>query len=86
MRKFDGNLIYTLSAYNAGPTKTASWIKNVFVESDPLKLIEEIPYKETRMYVKLIYRNMYFYQFLYEKRRKPQSLEKSFLISQNTKN
>ena len=85
MKQFDGNLIYTLSAYNAGPTKTKSWIKNVFDKEDPLKLIEEIPYKETRMYVKLIYRNIYFYQFLYEKRRKPQSLEKSFIVSQNIK-
>ncbi len=85
MKQFDGNLIYTLSAYNAGPTRTKSWIKNVFDKEDPLKLIEDIPYKETRMYVKLIYRNIYFYQFLYEKRRKPQSLEKSFIVSQNIK-
>ena len=86
MNKFDGNLIYTLSAYNAGPTKTRSWIRDIFDETDPLKLIEEIPYKETRMYVKLIYRNLYFYQFLYQKRRTPQSLEKSFILTKNVKN
>jgi len=64
MRSYDGNLIYTLAAYNAGPQKVNSWIKGTFSSNDPLVSIEEIPYEETRRYVKLIYRNYFFYKLM----------------------
>jgi soluble lytic murein transglycosylase len=46
--EFDGNLILTIAAYNAGKNKVRSWqIQN------PLVAVEysDIPYKETRNYV-----------------------------------
>jgi soluble lytic murein transglycosylase len=64
LKRFNGNLIFALSSYNAGPHKVQKWKKNVFSFDDPLKTIEQIPYKETRLYVKLIYRNFFFYNLL----------------------
>ena len=66
MDRFDNNLIYSLAAYNAGPTRVSKWISNIFTNSNPLITIENIPYKETRKYVKLIYRNIFFYNLLLE--------------------
>jgi len=66
MKRFDGNLIYSLAAYNAGPTSVNRWIKNDFKESldNPLFTVELIPYAETNQYVKLILRNLFYYEML----------------------
>lgn len=63
-KRYDGNLISILSAYNAGEGNVAKWRKNILVYDDPLINIETIPFRETRQYVKLIYRNMFFYSML----------------------
>lgn len=52
-QKYNNNLILILSAYNAGENKTDEWIKyykNVSMD----ELVELIPYKETRQYVKKV--------------------------------
>jgi soluble lytic murein transglycosylase len=76
IKKYNGNLIYTLAAYNAGENALKRWHKNIFSlkhfnqnsSEDEFEkftlMIETIPYKETRNYVKLIYRNIFFYKFL----------------------
>lgn len=64
LTKYDGNLVHTLAAYNAGERRVSEWQKSVFISEDPLIQIESIPFKETRNYVKLIYRNMYYYRLL----------------------
>ncbi len=81
IKKFDNNLIFALGAYNAGPSKIKQWQKNTFSQVDPIKLIEEIPYKETRMYVKLIYRNMYFYKLLNKQKFDFMNYKSTFLVS-----
>ena len=43
--------------------------EEIFTDDNPLSIIEMIPYRETRNYVKLIYRNYFFYQSLYPKTR-----------------
>ena len=63
-RKYDGNLIHTLAAYNAGEHRVDRWRKKYFKNRDFLKTIESIPFHETRNYVKYIYRNIYFYKML----------------------
>ncbi len=65
--RFDGNLIFTLASYNAGEHRIDRWRKEIFRNSDPLSVIESIPYEETRNYVKLIYRNNFFYNILLNK-------------------
>jgi soluble lytic murein transglycosylase len=84
-KRYDGNLIYTLSAYNAGESRVKRWRKNIFVNEDPMVTIESIPFKETRKYVKLIYRNIFFYNLLSNKTVLEKSLEDSFYVSLNTK-
>jgi len=64
LKKYEGNLIYTLAAYNAGEGNLKRWRSSKLTYDDPLVIIESIPFKETRKYVKLIYRNVYFYKYL----------------------
>ncbi len=64
LNKYDGNLTYTLAAYNAGEHRLRGWIENIFKDYDSLVTVELIPFQETQQYVKLIYRNMFFYNLL----------------------
>jgi soluble lytic murein transglycosylase len=81
LNKYKGNLIYTLAAYNAGESRIATWKKKIFSSEDPLSIIESIPFKETRNYVKLIYRNIFFYKWLEKKSNLSVPLKDSFIIS-----
>ncbi|MBY0516111.1 MAG: lytic transglycosylase domain-containing protein [Bacteriovoracaceae bacterium] len=63
-RRYEGNLIYVLSAYNAGESRVERWKDSYFVSEEMLPNIESIPFLETRNYVKLIFRNLYFYKTL----------------------
>lgn len=67
LERFDGDIILALSSYNAGPTKVSRWKRDFLANLEPFFMIEEIPYKETRLYVKLIYRNFYYYQMILNK-------------------
>ncbi|GAB4011906.1 MAG: hypothetical protein Fur0010_07060 [Bdellovibrio sp.] len=78
IRKYDGDLIKILSAYNAGEGNVKRWLSTYLAVSDPFIAIEMIPFQETRNYVKLIYRNYYFYNLL--------SDNKNFLEAQFSEN
>lgn len=69
VKRYDGNLVYVLAAYNAGEGRVERW-KNLYFETDEtiLKNIEAIPFLETRNYVKLIFRNIFFYKLLSEQK------------------
>lgn len=61
--KHKGNFVLATAAYNAGPYRVKSWLKNS--NSLPADIwIETIPFKETRDYVKsvLAYRQIYHYK------------------------
>lgn len=66
LKKYDGNIIYSLAAYNAGESRVNFWNKTFLGGLPPLEGIELIPFRETRLYVKLIFRNMFFYKILKE--------------------
>ena len=69
VKRYDGNLVYVLAAYNAGESRVEKWKANYFdSEASILKNIEAIPFLETRNYVKLIFRNIFFYKLLIEKK------------------
>ncbi|WP_210330304.1 transglycosylase SLT domain-containing protein [Aliikangiella sp. G2MR2-5] len=68
-RSFNNNPILATAAYNAGRTRVVKWIENS-TTSDPIHWIEQIPYKETREYVK----NVLTYQLIYAQlTRQPES-------------
>ncbi|MCB0368979.1 MAG: lytic transglycosylase domain-containing protein, partial [Bdellovibrionales bacterium] len=56
--------IPAIASYNASKGAYNGWIKSRY-RKDPIEFIEEIPYEETRTYIKLILRNMIFYNRLY---------------------
>ncbi len=83
LQKYNGNMIYALSAYNAGESRVKNWRNNIFTTDNPLIVIESIPFRETRLYVKLIYRNLFFYNFLKDSLDFQKPIAKSFTISLN---
>jgi soluble lytic murein transglycosylase len=61
--RYNGGLILAVASYNASEKAIAGWLKTRFT-GDTLEFIEDIPYDETRDYVKLVLRNMITYQTL----------------------
>lgn len=60
-QKYDGRFVLAVSAYNANDRAIQGWLRTR-MRPDPLEFIEEIPYEETRTYVKLVLRNFVTYQ------------------------
>jgi soluble lytic murein transglycosylase len=58
--------ITTVAGYNASEAVVRNWLKNRY-HSDALEFIEDIPYEETRSYVRLVMRNLIFYSLLQAK-------------------
>lgn len=76
VKRYDGNLVFVLSAYNAGESRVERWKGLYFDQEDTiLKNIEAIPFLETRNYVKLIFRNIFFYKLLIENNKLADSKE-----------
>ena len=67
--KYDSQFVITMAVYNAGRTAVMQWMDKI-PTSDPLYFIEEIPYEETRTYVRLLIRNFIFYKLLTTPERK----------------
>ncbi len=59
----EGNIVYMLAAYNAGPGRLQEW-KNTIAQDDPLLFIESIPFAETRAYVMQVMTNYWVYSAL----------------------
>ncbi len=59
-----GRIEYMAAAYNAGPGRVARWRVNLSPQMD--EFVEEIPFRETRGYVKGIIRNTAQYRRLYD--------------------
>jgi soluble lytic murein transglycosylase len=79
--RYDGNMIYALASYNAGENRIDRWRKDIFRNEDPLATIEAIPFEETRNYVKLIYRNYFFYNLILNKSSLKTPIDKSFMLT-----
>lgn len=61
--RWRGKWIPSVASYNAAEKAVRGWLRMRHRE-DPVEFIEEIPYEETRAYVKLVLRNQVFYQRL----------------------
>lgn len=58
----DGNLVFLLAAYNAGPGMLREWLTQVDHRSDPLLFIESLPMAETRQFVRRVLTNLWIYR------------------------
>ena len=63
---YEGNIYLALTAYNAGIGNVNTWIEEGTIREDGSD-IENIPYKETKNYVRKIVRDYRIYQDLYER-------------------
>lgn len=61
--KYNGELVLAVASYNASEKAILSWLKTRF-RGDSVEFIEDIPYDETRDYVKLVLRNLITYQII----------------------
>jgi soluble lytic murein transglycosylase len=62
--RFDGNRVFALTAYNAGPHRVDRW-RNKAGEGLPVEIwIETIPYRETRNYVQAVLSYNVVFQYL----------------------
>ncbi len=59
--RHEGRFVLAVAAYNASDKAIENWVRSR-MRPDPLEFIEEIPYDETRLYVKLVIRNFVTYQ------------------------
>jgi soluble lytic murein transglycosylase len=63
LREFDGRKSAAIGSYNAGPQAVARWVARNTGEDD--EFVEEIPYNQTRAYVKRVMRSLHAYRVLY---------------------
>jgi len=68
LRRFRGNLVLALAAYNAGEQAVRSWLKRKD-SRDIFQFVEDIPYPETREYIKWVLSNYDNYLRIYTGRR-----------------
>jgi soluble lytic murein transglycosylase-like protein len=57
----EGNLVFMLAAYNAGPRRLRDWIAKIDTR-DPLLFIESIPMRETRRFARRVLTNLWIYR------------------------
>jgi soluble lytic murein transglycosylase len=65
LERYSNNWPKALAAYNAGEAAVDRWEREI-VTDDIEEFVEQIPYVETRGYVKLVLRNHRIYKRLYE--------------------
>ena len=63
MSRYGGYLILNAAIYNAGHRPVEKWVRRSSMDN-PIEFIQNIPYNETRTYVRLIIRNLIFYKLL----------------------
>jgi soluble lytic murein transglycosylase-like protein len=64
VKSFQGSLICSFAAYNAGRPPVLKWL-SYYPSGEPLSFVERIPYQETRNYVRSILRNFINYRRIY---------------------
>ena len=63
LNRFDNNRILAAAAYNAGPNRINYWKSQDGMKRDTAMFVENIPFKETRLYVQ----NVLLYDVIYHK-------------------
>lgn len=67
LRRWNQNFIFTVASYNASEKAILGWVRTRF-RGDPVEFIEDVPYEETRNYLKLVARNFISYSRLNSRR------------------
>ncbi|WP_218081467.1 lytic transglycosylase domain-containing protein [Anthocerotibacter panamensis] len=62
--RWQDNSLLAVASYNAGPGNVSKWVKTIPL-SDPERFIEQIPFRETKGYVKSVFGNYWNYLRLY---------------------
>ena len=78
LSRYEGSFILAAAAYNAGGTPVKKW-QSVLDTTRPLDFIENIPYEETRTYVRLLIRNFIIYNKILKDLYKTDQNEMTFL-------
>ncbi|GBF11794.1 lytic transglycosylase domain-containing protein [Tepidibacillus sp. HK-1] len=63
-QQFQGNEIYTMAAYNAGPGNVKKWIEDGIWDGNA-ETIDQIPFGETRHYIQRVLHFYERYQWIY---------------------
>lgn len=67
-QKHNDQLLLTIACYNADERAVLGWVKTRY-QDDVTEFIEDIPYEETRAYVKLVLRNYIFYKLFFSEKK-----------------
>src|SRR5262249_53535381 len=62
--RFVGNAMLAVASYNAGPNGVAGFVKK-YTLADPDMFVEQIPYLETRDYVRKVFSSYWNYKAIY---------------------
>jgi len=63
--RFPGRMSAAIGSYNAGPLAVARWLRGDDAQLEDDVWVEEIPYSQTRAYVKRVLRSLYVYRSFY---------------------
>ncbi len=63
--RFNNNDLMVIAAYNGGEGSVNKWLKN-YPSNDYDEFIEQIPYEETRNYIKRVFTNYHMYKKIYK--------------------
>ena len=63
--RFPSHLSAVIASYNAGPTAVAGWRKGAAADLDDDVWVEDIPYAQTRSYVRRVLRSLHAYRSFY---------------------
>lgn len=64
-REFNGDTVLVLAAYNGGRGNVKKWLTQVDWSKSPNK-IDQLPFPETRQFVRKVFWNHKIYRFLYD--------------------
>jgi soluble lytic murein transglycosylase len=63
-QQYGNNSMLAIASYNAGPGNVAKWLRTI-PKQDPDEFVEEIPFGETKNYVRQVFGNYWNYLRLY---------------------
>lgn len=64
-QRFDGRMSAAIGSYNAGPSKVSAWLRGDGGQQEDDVWVENIPYDQTRAYVKRVLRSLHVYRVFY---------------------